>query len=93
MSKDCLGPIDPTRPVGDKVVIAGDISGAHIVRQEYADGFLYQLQAPRGTSCSYGADLLGLVPGGVLVDVFDPSLIDPEDENLYLTVWLTRPSA
>jgi len=83
-----FGPEDPLSPVS-AVEVTDYEWGGQLASQEYWDGTLYQLRAPRGVPVGRLAEVIkGLPEGAALSWVMHPE--DPGNENLYISFWWSK---
>ena len=85
-AKTFVGPQDPSSPIGPPVPIS-----ASILRQEYADGTLYQLRARRGEGLPEVGMELVTFPSGVVASVHSSHDVgDPDDDSIYISAWVAE---
>lgn len=85
-----VGPAEPENPTGDREIRTTN-TGSRLVRQEYADGIVFELQVKRGSQSLEDRQLLWCIPEGLWMDVHNPwDAGDISDEFLYISVWCPR---
>lgn len=82
-----VGPRNPLETIGEPVVLS-----AGIIRQDYKDGFIFQIKVERGDYISSAAQTLDSIHGdddGEYDDVVWMGLHE-EGDSLYLGLWAAK---